>query len=218
MEKYSFQAMFIFIIVLHFFVIYADNKSFSVLVLESRKPNLKLRSWNKRERIGVFRGIGLLIPPILGFYLSKNLIFTIIVSYLICSIISSIVTFYQFKNLNKTILMEIKNDFQINLKIILLIGLGSIGFFFLYHVHFLTNILAYYFETHALWLVQITPFLTAISTFYMIFIMDKKIAKNLDYGQIKYKNIAQILLVRFFGRLMNLILSVILIIILKNGI
>ena len=216
-ENYSFQVMFVFIIVLHFFVIYADNKSFSVLVIESREPNLKLRSWNKRERIGVFRGIGLLIPPVLGLYLSKNLINHIIVSYFVCSSISTIVTFYQFKNLNKKVLLEIPNDFQINFKIIFLISIGSLGFFFLYHVHFLTNILAYYFEEHALWLVQMTPFLTAISTFYAIFVMDKKIAKNLDYGQIKYKNIAQILLVRFIGRLFNLIISIILFVFLNNG-
>ena len=73
--KYINYDFFLFaIVILHFLVIFVDNKSFSVLVLESRILNLKIRSWNKRERIGTFRGIGLLIPPMLGYYLAQGLI------------------------------------------------------------------------------------------------------------------------------------------------
>jgi hypothetical protein len=212
MKYIDYDFLFFAIIILHFLVIFVDNKSFSVLVLESRVPNLKIRSWNKRERIGTFRGIGLLIPPILGYYLALGLIQNIKLAYFVASLISLFLTLIQFYNLNKKIYNEDVNDFRINFKITFLIILGSIGFFFLYHVHFLTNILAYHFNEHALWLVQITPFLSAISTFYVIFIIDKKIAKNLDYGNIKYKNILQIMIVRTFGRFINLLVSILMII------
>jgi hypothetical protein len=212
MKYINYDFFFFAIAILHFLVIFVDNKSFSVLVLESRILNSKIRSWNKRERIGTFRGIGLLIPPMLGYYLAQGLIQNIKLAYLMASLISLILTLIQFHYLNKKIYNKDVNDFRINLKMIFLIILGSIGFFFLYHVHFLTNILAHYFNEHALWLVQITPFLSAISTFYVIFVMDKKIAKNLDYGNIKYKNILQIMIVRTFGRFINLLVSIFIVI------
>jgi len=212
MKYINYDFFFFAIVILHFLVIFADNKSFSVLVLESRILNSKIRSWNKRERIGTFRGIGLLIPPMLGYYLAQGLIQNIKLAYFMASLISLILTLIQFHSLNKKIYNKDVNYFRINLKMIFLIILGSIGFFFLYQVHFLTNILAHYFNEHALWLVQITPFLSAISTFYVIFIMDKKIAKNLDYGNIKYKYILQIMIVRTFGRFINLLVSIFIVI------
>jgi len=209
MKNINTEILMLIIFIIHFFVIYLDNKATSVLILESAKPNNKVKSWNKRERVGVFRGIGLFIPPILGFFLSYNLIDTIILSYFLCSLASMTLTLTQLNNLNKKIKHLDKLKFSFDFKNLLSIFVGAIGFCFLYHVHFITNIFGYYFNEHTLWIVQLTPILTAISTFYMIFIIDKKIASNLDNGQIEYKIILQLFLTRILGRLINLIFSII---------
>lgn len=92
----------------------------------------------------------------------------------------------------KAILKEMKNFYSI----------ASVVCFSLYlNAGFIMNIIAGYHPSQAVWIVQLAPLITSITTIYIVFIYDSRCAKEFDSAVIKEEIVNALLLERVFARI-----------------
>ena len=100
-------------------------------------------------------------------------------------------------------------SFPITSKNIFLLLIGLIIYAIYLYVPFYLNILSYFFKEHSLWIVQLSPALTMISSIFVVYYMDPKIARYIDASDAN-KNpsvLFELISIRILGRLAILITS-----------
>jgi len=83
------------------------------------------------------------------------------------------------------------------------------AFSFYMYVPFYLNIISYFFKEDSLWIVQLSPSLTMLSSAFVVFFLDPKLAKFIDS---KNKNdsavVMEMMMMRIIGRLFLVFISV----------
>jgi hypothetical protein len=104
---------------------------------------------------------------------------------------------------------EYKFIFNPSFKKVGIIIFGLLIYSIYLYVPFYLNILAFFFIQQALWIVQLSPVLTVITSIFVVYYMDPRIAKFIDS---KSKNktpsiIFDMILMRILGRCLILLIS-----------
>jgi hypothetical protein len=143
--------------------------------------------------------------------LTKNNLYFLLLSLLASSIVSLSLSIFQSAYFLKK--MKLKFYLPITIKNILLISIGIIIYAIYLYVPFFLNILSYFFKEHSLWIVQLSPILTAGSSIFVVYYLDPHIAKFIDAPK-NQKNpsiLFELIAIRFLGRTLNVVISIFLI-------
>ena len=84
--------------------------------------------------------------------------------------------------------------------------MGYLAFGIAINAPFVLNILAAAYSSMGLWLVQMAPIITALSTAYIVFFYDTRLALLIDSGDFDYQDAIKFLDERLIGRLIAFIL------------
>ena len=170
--------LFLIIVVMQNVAVFLDN--LGVFFLAKNHQSNKLAGiFAKKNQIDFLsRGFLFFTPPLLGYLLTHGALDTLLKIFVCSSLITLLVTFFQ----STWLLKNLKYHFQLALStkkiFIILFGL-SIYAIYLY-VPFYLNILAYFYKDQSLWLVQLSPALTVITSMFVVYYMDPRIAKFID--------------------------------------
>jgi hypothetical protein len=197
-----------FIIIVQNVAVFLDN--YAIFYLTSRHNSTKVASaYTKKFQIDFLsRGFLFFTPPLLGLMLTQDNLYFLLMCLLFSSIVTLTLTLIQsFNFLSK---MRIKFYFPLTKKNIFLSLIGLVIYAIYLYVPFYLNILSYFFKEQSLWIVQLSPALTALSSVFVVYYMDPKVAKFIDARKNK-KNPAvlfELIVIRIFGRIMILLASV----------
>tara|TARA_B100001093_G_C26858233_1_gene1028496 strand:- start:7739 stop:8407 length:669 start_codon:yes stop_codon:yes gene_type:complete len=149
----------------------------------------------------VSRGFSFAIAPALGFLALtvsyKELLELFFISSLF-GFILILVSYFNFLRKYKSF----ENKLSKKIKVIFAERfIGYFAFSVAINAPFVLNIIAAAFPDMGLWLVQMAPILTAISTAYIIFYYDTRLASLIDSGDFDYQNALKFLNERIIGRL-----------------
>jgi len=170
--------LFLIIVVMQNVAVFLDN--LGVFFLAKNHQSNKLAGiFAKKNQIDFLsRGFLFFTPPLLGYLLTHGALDTLLKIFVCSSLITLLVTSFQ----STWLLKNLKYHFQLALSakkfFIILFGL-SIYSNYLY-VPFYLNILAYFYKDQSLWLVQLSPALTVITSMFVVYYMDPRIAKFID--------------------------------------
>ena len=198
----------VFIVIVQNVAVFLDN--YAIFYLTSRHNSTKIvTDYTKKFQIDFLsRGFLFFTPPLLGLMLTQDNLYFLLMCLLISSIITLSLTLLQsFNFLSK---MSIKFYFPLTKKNIFLLLVGLVIYAIYLYVPFYLNILSYFFKEHSLWIVQLSPALTAISSVFVVYYMDPKVAKFIDATKNK-KNPAvlfELIAIRLLGRIMILLASI----------
>jgi len=196
-----------FIVIVQNIAVFLDN--YAIFYLTSRHNSTKIATaYTKKFQIDFLsRGFLFFTPPLLGLMLTRDNLYFLLTCLLISSIVTLSLTLLQsFNFLSK---MSIKFYFPFSKKNIFLLLIGIVIYAIYLYVPFYLNILSYFYKEHSLWIVQLSPALTAVSSIFVVYYMDPKVAKFIDATKNK-KNpavISELILIRLMGRIMILIAS-----------
>ena len=197
-----------FIVIVQNVAVFLDN--YAIFYLASRHNSSSVATaYTKKFQIDFLsRGFLFFTPPLLGLILTQDNLYFLLMCLLISSIITLTLTLLQsFNFLSK---MRIKFYFPLTKKNIFLLLIGLVIYAIYLYVPFYLNILSYFFKEQSLWIVQLSPALTALSSVFVVYYMDPKVAKFIDARKNK-KNPAvlfELIVIRIFGRIMILLASV----------
>ena len=197
-----------FIVIVQNIAVFLDN--YAIFYLTSRHNSSKVASaYTKKFQIDFLsRGFLFFTPPLLGLMLTQDNLYFLLMCLLFSSIVTLTLTLIQsFNFLSK---MRIKFYFPLTKKNIFLLLIGLVIYAIYLYVPFYLNILSYFFKEQSLWIVQLSPALTVLSSVFVVYYMDPKVAKFIDARKNK-KNPAvlfELILIRIFGRIMILLASV----------
>ncbi len=197
-----------FIVIVQNVAVFLDN--YAIFYLTSRHNSTKIATaYTKKFQIDFLsRGFLFFTPPLLGLMLTQDNLYFLLMCLLISSIVTLLLTLLQsFNFLSK---MSIKFCFPLTKKNIFLLVIGLVIYAIYLYVPFYLNILSYFFKEHSLWIVQLSPALTAISSVFVVYYMDPKVAKFIDATKNK-KNPAvlfELIAIRLLGRIMILLASI----------
>lgn len=190
---------------MQFLVIYYDNKAITGMFLNFKAYKNTIAYTDRNIDLTIARSIFFLIPPLLGYLIILNKILIVGVVLMASSFFSVLVSFYSYKKFRFQKKINKKN----NIEFIFFIGILS------YILHFFgpyaLNILAYLFIDHAIWLVQLNPLVTSITTIYMVFYFDPLIAKKINNSQDFQLDFNNLFLCRLIGRMILFVISLIII-------
>ena len=146
------------------------------------------------------RGFLFLTPPLLGYLLTHDDLNSLLIIFLISSVLSLFITLIQ----SSWLLNDLNYKFHLNIKwkTVGLLVVGLIIYAIYMYVPFYLNILAYFFKEQSLWLVQLSPGLTMATSIFVVYYMDPRIANFIDN---KKKNkspqvILEVIAMRSIGR------------------
>jgi len=153
------------------------------------------------------RGFLFFTPPLLGYLLTHDNLNSLIIIFLVSSVLSLLVTILQSSWLLKD--LNYKFHLSFKWKTIGLLIVGLIIYAIYMYVPFYLNILAYFFKEQSLWLVQLSPGLTMVTSIFVVYYMDPRIAKFIDN---KKKNkspqvILEMIAMRSIGRFFIVLLA-----------
>lgn len=184
--------------------VFLDNLGIFSLIERHNKSNIA-SSYTKKYQIDFLsRGFLFFTPPLLGFILIQNNLDLLLLSFLFSAIISFLLSSLQsFLFLKKH---NFNFNFHKNTRSILILILGLFVFFTHLYVPFYLNIIGFFSSENSLWIVQLSPALTSLSTAFIVYYLDPTIAKFIDSK--KNKNIIlEMILMRLLGRLSIVILA-----------
>ena len=197
-----------------FFILFIQNAAIfldnlGVFYLAKNHQSKKLaRTFAKKSQIDFLsRGFLFFSPPLLGYLIANNDLYLLLLIFVLSSFLSLIITIFQsFWLLNN---FNYRFRISLNYKSLFLLFLGL----FLYSIHlyvpFYLNILAYFFMEQGIWLVQLSPLLTVLTSIFIVYYMDPKIAEFIDSKNIKIPNIIFVLItMRVIGRASLLLISI----------
>lgn len=197
-----------FIIIVQNTAVFLDNHA--IFYLTSRHNSTKIATvYTKKFQIDFLsRGFLFFTPPLLGLMLTQDNLYFL----LLCLLSSSAVTLFLtlFQSFNFLTKMKKSFSFPLSLKNVFLLLIGLIVYSIYLYVPFYLNILSYFFKEHSLWIVQLSPALTAVSTVFVVYYLDPKLAKFIDATKSK-KNPAvlfELIAIRILGRIMILLSSI----------
>jgi len=197
-----------FIVIVQNVAVFLDN--YAIFYLTSRHNSSKIATaYTKKFQFDFLsRGFLFFTPPLLGLMLTRDNLYFLLLCLLISSIATLILTLLQSVNfLSK---MRINFYFPLTKKNIFLLLIGLIIYAIYLYVPFYLNILSYFFKEHSLWIVQLSPALTAISSVFVVYYMDPKVAKFIDATKNK-KNpsvLFELIAIRILGRIMIFLASI----------
>jgi hypothetical protein len=197
-----------FIVIVQNTAVFLDNHG--IFYLTSRHTSTKIATiYTKKFQIDFLsRGFLFFTPPLLGLMLTNNNLYFLLLCLLSSSAVTLVLTIFQsFNFLTK---MKMTFSFPLTLKNVILLLMGLIVYAIYLYVPFYLNILSYFFKENSLWIVQLSPALTAVSSVFVVYYMDPKVAKFIDAIKIK-KNSAvlfELIAIRLLGRLMILMASI----------
>ena len=197
-----------FIVIVQNAAVFLDN--YAIFYLASCHNSLKVASvYIKKSQIEFLsRGFLFFTPPLLGLLLIQDNLYFLLICLLISSVVTLTLTLLQSFNLLSK--MRIKFYFPLTKKNIFLLLIGLVIYAIYLYVPFYLNILSYFFKEQGLWIVQLSPALTVVSSIFVVYYMDPKVAKFIDATKNK-KNPAvlfELIAIRIFGRIMILLASV----------
>jgi len=196
-----------FIIIVQNIAVFLDN--YAIFYLTSRNNSTKIATaYTKKYQIDFLsRGFLFFTPPLLGLLLTQDNLNFLLLSLLISAAVTLFLTLFQsFNFLTKT---KMTFSFPLTLKNLFLLLIGLIVYAIYLYVPFYLNILSYFFKQHSLWIVQLSPALTAVSSVFVVYYMDPKVAKFIDAIKIKKDPsvIFELIAIRLLGRLIILLAS-----------
>ena len=197
-----------FIVIVQNMAVLLDN--YAIFYLTSRYNSNKIATaYTKKYQIDFLsRGFLFLSPPLLGLMLTQDNLYFLLLCFLISSFTTLSLTLFQsLKFLSK---IKINFDFPLTKKNIFLLLIGLFIYAIYLYVPFYLNILSYFFKEHSLWIVQLSPALTAVSSVFVVYYLDPKVAKFIDATKSK-KNPAvlfELIAIRILGRIMILLASI----------
>jgi hypothetical protein len=159
-------------------------------------------SYALKNKLGlVSRGFSFAVAPALGYLAAKVDPIELVQLFLICTFLGLITISFSYK-IFCTRFSKQSNDGRKSLKSI---GFaerytGYIAFSIAVNATFVLNILASANKADALWMVQLTPIMTALSTGYIIFFYDVRIAEVVDERAINFSDAKVFLTERLWGR------------------
>jgi len=193
------------VIVLQNIAVVLDNQGVFYLTKNFKQKNIAKTFATKHQIDFLSRGFLFFAPPLLGFMLIKNNLDLILLTFSISSLISLLTTFFQCYELNFKLHLKFK-EIKIS---IWHIFIGIMIFSFYMYVPFYLNIISYFFKEDSLWIVQLSPSLTMLSSAFVVFFLDPKLAKFIDS---KNKNdsavVLEMMMMRIIGRLFLVFISV----------
>ena len=196
------------IIVLHTITIYLDNKScmndFFVFI---DSGNIATAYSNRGILLTLSRTIFFTIPPLLGYLTTLldgksliNLTGFIIVSNFLITIIQG----YNYNNNDLKVIFSKRVHINLFKSKIFFIGLIAFSLFLI--TPYLLNLIAIFRPHQAIWVVQLNNILNSIFVFYLIFIFEPLVSKEVD----KKNNIEMFkyhaFLARLYGRLITILI------------
>ena len=197
-----------FIVIVQNVAVFLDN--YAIFYLISRHNSSKVASaYTKKFQIDFLsRGFLFFTPPLLGLILTQDNLYFLLMCFLVSSIVTLILTLLQsFNFLSK---MSIKFYFPLTKKNIFLLLIGLVIYAIYLYVPFYLNILSYFFKEQSLWIVQLSPALTAVSSIFVVYYIDPKVAEFIDATKNK-KNpavLSELIAMRILGRIMIFLASV----------
>ena len=204
-----FEPLFIFSLILLFqnIAVFLDN--LGVYSLIQKHQNSKIASnYAKKYQIDFLsRGFLFFTPPLLGFLLIQNYLPLMLACFLASSLASLLVTLIQsYFFMRKS---KIKYIFDKSYQNIIYIFLGCVVFFIHLYVPFYLNIIGHFSLENSVWIVQLSPALTSLSTAFIVYYLDPTIAKFIDSK--KNTNIIfEMVLMRILGRILIVLSALIL--------
>jgi hypothetical protein len=200
-------SLLLFIVIVQNLAVFLDN--YGVFYLTSRNNSEKVaKSYTKKYQIDFLcRGFLFFTPPLLGLMLTNNNLYFLLLSLLISAITSLTLSVLQSGYFLKK--MNLTFHLPITIKNAQLILIGIFIYSIYLYVPFYLNILSYFFKEHSLWIVQLSPILTAGSSVFVVFYLDPKIAKFIDAKANKKDAsiLFELILIRFLGRTLNVAIS-----------
>lgn len=195
------------IVVTQNLAIFLDNLGIFYLTKNHKTSRLASVFAKKHQIDFLSRGFLFFTPPLLGFLIMNENLSSILKIFVISSFISLIITICQSYFLIKN--FEYKFIFDLSPEKLMIIIFGILIYSIYLYVPFYLNILAYFFIKQALWIVQLSPVLTVITSIFVVYYMDPRIAKFIDA---KSKNkipsiIFDMVLMRILGRGIILLIS-----------
>lgn len=185
------------IITIQSIAIYFDNQAY-LLLLDQKKGTAE--RYAKKGIYQLYTRLFLfLIPPFLGYLSINKKVSFILFCLVLSSLISLLITIFQYKKLD-LIKIQVYDCFKISSKKTIILIVGVVAMIFHLFIPFYLNITAYYSPKNALWIVQLTPILSAISTFYITFYFDPALANFIDRNHKKTIIINEFFIVRILGR------------------
>ena len=196
----------LFIVLMQNLAVFLDNYSIFYLASNHNSKQIAFAFTRKFQIEWIARGFLFLIPPLLGILLTNNNLNLLILSLFVSSIFSLFLSYIQSKNFLKR--MNIRFSYPLTRSKIFL-ALSGIFIYALYlYVPFYLNILSYFFKTQSLWIVQLSPALTAVCSIFVVYYMDPRIAKFIDCKKNKnYSVLNDLILIRMLGRLNVFVIS-----------
>jgi len=197
-------------------VVYLDNYSNINLFFNNLKANKTAHAYTSRTRLLLFtRTLFFITPPILGYIVINEPFFKILMLFFLACLITFFVTFLQYVFFFKQIKLAFFSHlamfaFKNYKNIYLYIGLIAFSIFLI--SPFLVNFIAAIFPKQALFLVQMNPIITSVSTFYVVLYMDPKISKSVDLDRDVQDELIESVFVRLVGRFLITIVALVCII------
>lgn len=200
--------IFIGIVVMQNIAVFLDN--LGVFFLAKNYQSTKLAGiFAKKNQIDFLsRGFLFFTPPLLGYLLTHDALDTLIKIFVFSSFITLVVTILQSIWLLSNLRYHFHIALTLNKLLIILFGLCIYAIYL--YVPFYLNILAYFYKDQSLWLVQLSPALTVITSMFVVYYMDPRIARFIDS---KEKNktpnvIYEMIVMRISGRVLILAVAI----------
>ncbi len=154
----------------------------------------------------VSRGFAFAIAPALG-YLALNISYQELFKlFFMCSFFAFIFIFVSYLIFIRKYKI-FKNKSSMRKKVIFAERfMGYIAFGVAINAPFVLNILAAAYSSMGLWLVQMAPIITALSTAYIVFFYDTRLASLIDSGDFDFQNAIKFLDERLIGRFIAFLL------------
>ena len=197
----------LFVVTLQNIAVFLDN--YAIFYLTSNHSSSKIATvYTKKFQIDFLsRGFLFFTPPLLGLMLTQDNLYFLLLSLLISSLVTFFLTLVQAKNFLKK--LSIRFTLPVNQKNIILLIIGLVVYGTYLYVPFYLNILSYYFKENSLWIVQLSPAITAISSIFVVYYMDPRIAKFIDSSKNEKNLVAifELIAIRMLGRFFILIIA-----------
>jgi hypothetical protein len=197
----------VFILLMQNVAIFLDNLSVFYLAKNHNTNQLASLFARKHQIDFLSRGFLFFTPPLLGYLLIHDDLNSLLIILLVSSVLSLLVTVIQ----SSWLLNDLNYKFHLSFKWkkvgLLFVGLMIYAIYM--YVPFYLNILAYFFEEQSLWLVQLSPGLTMVTSIFVVYYMDPRIAKFIDNKK-KIKSpqvIMEMITMRSIGRFFIVLLA-----------
>ena len=194
--------LFLVIVVMQNVAVFLDNLGVFFLTKNHQSTQLAGIFAKKNQIDFLSRGFLFLTPPLLGYLLTNNALDTLLKIFVFSSFITLIVTILQSKWLLKNLQYQFQLALTLNKVLIILVGLCIYAIYL--YVPFYLNILAYFFKDQSLWLVQLSPALTVLTSMFVVYYMDPRIARFIDTKEINKTPsvIFEMIVMRITGRVL----------------